>query len=207
MRAPAASAPRMQNPSNKRGPQDGPRKRGRDGPEGRGQNRAARRATRFFWCYPTRAPERATAMNWMLPESFGNVNRTSFVSNGANFNRNRFNNFKINFCRTATDSTASTIYRGVRLDFGFGYPFGFGYFCPLSASGWGWGSATAGYGGYGGGLRAVMAATVARLLMASWLYGSALYGYGYMPYTNPYYGRSLVGCWPCLTTIRSRSTP
>ena len=72
--------------------------------------------------------------------------------------------------------------------------------------GWGWG----GMGGWGWGLGMGMGLGFG---LASWGFGSALYGMGYMPYYNPYYGygggarSSISRSWPCPTTTRSRSTP
>ena len=44
--------------------------------------------------------------------------------------------------------------------------------------------------------------------LSSWGYGSCLYGMGYMPYYNPYYGGGAASrARPCPTTIPSRSTP
>ena len=66
-------------------------------------------------------------------------------------------------------------YWGGYYPWGFGYGWGLGY-------GLGWGL---GYGGYGLGWG-----------LWNWPYGSALYDYGYMPYSNAYYGPSTIVAGP-----------
>jgi hypothetical protein len=110
-----------------------------------------------------------------------NVNRTSFVSTGANFNGQRGVGY---IGRSPYNRYHRGWYNGNWCNYGgfgyggFGYPFGLGFGLGL---GFGYGG-FGGYGGYGyggyGGLG---------YCMPNWLYGSALYGYGYTPYSNPYY--------------------
>ena len=110
--------------------------------------------------------------------SFGNVNRTNFVSNGAGFNGNRFNNFNgNNFSghrgygyggRNPYNGYHRGWYNGNwggygGFGYGWGYPFGYGFgggLASVLATGWGWGSATVAMATVVMAATAVMAATV-----------------------------------------------
>jgi hypothetical protein len=129
---------------------------------------------------------------------FGAINRANpFVGGNRinNFNRvlaghtnvnvNRFNNFGGNLGYRGFGYGWRNPYYGYHRGwingfwggflpwgFGWGYPYGYGY-------GYGYG----GYGGWGLGYGPGWG-------LSNWLYGSALYGYGYSPYSNPYYNNA-----------------
>jgi tetratricopeptide (TPR) repeat protein len=121
------------------------------------------------------------------------LTRANFLGNRTNLNVNRFNNVNGNFGgrgfnRGFNNGWRSPYYGYHRgwlngywggfypwsYGYGFGYPFGYGFGYPYGYGYGGWGLGTGfGYGlGWG---------------LSNWLYGSALYGYGYSPYYNPYY--------------------
>ncbi len=171
MRAPVASAPRMQNPGATRSPQVG---------QG--------------------VAHQGTGAAMTGSRSFGNVNRTNFVSNGAGSSGNRFNNFSgNNFSgHRGYGYGGRNPYYGYHrgwyngnwggyggFGWGWGYPFGYGFGGLGFGLGYGLGLGF-GYGGYGYGSYGGYGGLGYGL--PSWLYGSSLYGYGYTPYCNPYYG-------------------
>jgi len=137
-----------------------------------------------------------------------NLNRTNIVSNRSNFisPRSSFNNFAgLGYGRYNRGYGRSFGY-GRGYGFGLGYPYGrrgygyggyglgglgfpLGFLLGYGLGGYGYGGY--GYGGYGGygswGYPYGYGLGSFGYGPSSWLYGGSLYGYGYVPYSNPYY--------------------